>query len=116
MTSIDRNWSGFEIHTPCAQIDVSRKALKPRWMLRSLALNARVTASDGQFADTGETQRIPAWARLDIGGHYTFESRFPITIRVNLDNVTGNNYWESGLLGLAYTAPRTLRISGGLRF
>jgi len=84
--------------------------------LRSLALNARVTASNGQFADTGETQRIPAWARLDIGGHYTFESRFPTTIRVNLDNVTGNNYWESGLLGLAYTAPRTLRISGGLRF
>jgi iron complex outermembrane receptor protein len=99
---------------PGTQVNVGAE-----WMpsfVHSLALNARVTASNGQFADTANTQRIPAWARLDIGGHYTFETKLPTTLRVNLDNVTGNNYWESGLLGLAYTAPRTLRISGGIRF
>lgn len=84
--------------------------------IKSLNLDARMSASSGQWVDTAETQSIPAWARLDIGGRYSFETRFPVTVRVNIDNVTGANYFESGLLGLAYTGPRTLRLSTGLRF
>jgi iron complex outermembrane receptor protein len=84
--------------------------------LKTLFLDARVTASSGQWADTIEDQNIPAWARLDIGGRYTFKTKIPSTVRVNIDNVTGANFWESAYNGLAYTGPRTVRISGGLRF
>jgi iron complex outermembrane recepter protein len=84
--------------------------------LKSLNFDARLTASSGQWVDTAETQNIPAWARLDVGGRYEFETKLPLTIRVNVDNVTGANYFESGLLGLSYTGPRAVRISAGLRF
>ncbi len=85
--------------------------------IKSLNLDARMTASSGQWVDTAETQSIPAWARLDIGGRYDFKQwKLDETVRVNIDNVTGANYYESGLLGLAFTGPRTVRISAGLRF
>ena len=83
---------------------------------RGLVLTGRVTASSGQYADTAELQRIPAWGRLDIGGRYTLPGRHEPTLRVNFDNVTGNNYWESGLQGLSYGKPRSVRISTGFRF
>ncbi|MDE1160795.1 MAG: TonB-dependent receptor [Acidobacteriaceae bacterium] len=84
--------------------------------LRSLNLDARVVASNGQWGDTAEQLRIPAWARLDIGGRYQIKTKYPIDLRVNIDNVTGNNYYESGLLGLSLGAPRALRISSGIHF
>jgi iron complex outermembrane receptor protein len=84
--------------------------------LKSLFLDARVTASSKQSVDTANTQSIPAWARLDVGGRYEFETKLPISLRVNIDNVTGNNYYESSLLGLGYAAPRTVRASAGIRF
>ena len=99
---------------PGTQSTVNVEWTVPR--LRSLNLDARVVASGGQAVDTANTQSIPAWARLDIGGRYDFETRVPISLRVNIDNVTGNNYFESSLLGLGYGSPRTVRISGGIRF
>jgi iron complex outermembrane receptor protein len=99
---------------PGTQSNVAAEWTVPR--VNNFFLTARVTASSGQWADTAETQSIPAWARLDIGGRYTFKTKLPSTVRVNLDNVTGANYWESAFNGLAYTGPRTLRISGGIRF
>ncbi len=84
--------------------------------LKSLFLDARVTASSRQSVDTANTQSIPAWARLDIGGRYDFETKVPISLRVNIDNVTGNNYYESSFLGLGYAAPRAVRASAGVRF
>lgn len=84
--------------------------------LKSLFVDARVTASARQSVDTANTQSIPAWALLDIGGRYEFETKVPIALRVNIDNVTGNNYYESSYLGLGYAAPRTMRASAGFRF
>jgi iron complex outermembrane recepter protein len=99
---------------PATQSTVGAEWTVPK--VRSLDLSARMTASSSQYVDTAETQSIPAWARLDIGGRYTFKTELPITIRVNIDNVTGQNYFESSYLGLAYTGPRTVRISSGIRF
>ncbi|MDE1178208.1 MAG: TonB-dependent receptor [Edaphobacter sp.] len=99
---------------PGTQSTVNAEWTVPR--LKSLFLDARVTASSRQSVDTANTQSIPAWARLDIGGRYDFETKVPISLRVNLDNVTGNNYYESSLLGLGYAAPRTVRASAGVRF
>ena len=99
---------------PGTQSTVNAEWTVPR--LKSLFLDARVTASAKQSVDTANTQSIPAWARLDIGGRYEFETKLPISFRVNIDNVTGNNYYESSLLGLGYAAPRTVRVSTGIRF
>lgn len=99
---------------PGTQSTVNVEWTVPR--LKSLFLDARVTASSRQSVDTANTQSIPAWARLDIGGRYEFEAKLPISLRVNIDNVTGNNYYESSLLGLGYAAPRTVRASAGIRF
>ncbi len=99
---------------PGTQSTVNVEWTVPR--LKSLFLDARVTASSKQSVDTANTQNIPSWARLDIGGRYDFETKVPISLRVNIDNVTGNNYYESSLLGLGYAAPRTVRASVGLRF
>lgn len=83
---------------------------------KGLVLTGRVTGSSGQYADIAETQRIPAWARLDIGGRYTLPVRYEPTLRVNFNNATDRNYWESGLQGLSYGTPRSVRVSTGFRF
>lgn len=99
---------------PGTQATVNAEWTVPK--VKSLNLDARVTASGGQWADTVETMHIPAWARLDIGGRYELKTKMPVTFRVNIDNVTGNNYYESSYLGLNIAAPRTLRLSSGIRF
>lgn len=99
---------------PGTQATVNFEWTAPK--VKSLFLDARVVASGKQAVDTANTQSIPAWARLDIGGRYEFKAKLPISLRVNIDNVTGNNYYESSLLGLGYGSPRTVRVSGGLRF
>ncbi|MFT4111945.1 TonB-dependent siderophore receptor [Silvibacterium sp.] len=86
------------------------------YMKKALNLDARVTDSSSQWVDTAETQSIPSWARLDVGGRYDLKWKWDETIRVNIDNVTGANYYESGLLGLAFTGPRTVRVSAGVHF
>ena len=122
-TSRTNGWSVScrftSLTSPSSLITGTESTVGAEWTvprISNLFLDARVTASAGQWADTAETQSIPAYARLDIGGRYTFKTRLPSTLRVNIDNVTGANYWESAFNGLAYTGPRTLRISGGIRF
>ncbi len=63
--------------------------------LKSLFLDARVTGSSRQSVDTVNTQSIPAWARLDIDGRYELKTRAPVSLQVNIDNVTVNNYYKS---------------------
>lgn len=99
---------------PGTESTVNAEWTVPR--LKSLFLDARVTASTRQSVDTANTQSIPAWARLDIGGRYEIKMELPISLRVNIDNVTGNDYYESSFLGLGYAAPRVVRASAGVRF
>ena len=60
---------------PATQSTVGAEWNVPR--LKSAVLSARVTASSTQAADTAQTQSLPAWARLDLGGRYTIPMRLP---------------------------------------
>jgi iron complex outermembrane receptor protein len=82
-----------------------------------LALNVRGVHTARQFADSANTEVVPSWTRLDIGGRYAFEvSGHEITLRAGVDNVAGRNYWASagGYPGQGYLtvgAPRTFVAS-----
>ena len=85
--------------------------------VEGLALNVRGVHTARQFADAANTEVVPAWTRLDIGGRYAFDvSAHEITLRAGVDNVTGRNYWASagGYPGQGYLtvgAPRTFVAS-----
>ncbi len=85
--------------------------------VEGLALNVRGVHTAKQFADSANTEGVPAWTRLDIGGRYTFDvSAHAVTLRAGVDNLTGRNYWASagGYPGQGYLtvgAPRTFVAS-----
>ena len=87
-----------------------------------LSLNARALYTSTQFADIGNTQKVPAWSRLDIGASWaTRLMDRDVTLRARIDNVTDRNYWASagGYPNYGYLvagAPRTLAVSATVDF
>lgn len=86
--------------------------------LPGLALNARGVYTAQQYADTANTQVVPAWTRFDIGARYVADiGAHALTLRAGVNNVTNRNYWASsgGYPGQGYLtvgAPRTYSVSG----
>jgi len=82
-----------------------------------LALNVRGVHTDKQYADSANTQVVPSWNRLDIGGRYAFDlDAHSVTLRAGINNVTNRNYWASsgGYPGAGYLTlgtPRTVAVS-----
>ncbi len=87
-----------------------------------LSLNARALYTATQFADIGNTQKVPAWSRLDIGASWaTRLMDRDVTLRARIDNVTDKNYWASsgGYPAYGYLvagAPRTLAVTATIDF
>jgi iron complex outermembrane receptor protein len=71
-----------------------------------------------QYADSANTEVVPAWSRLDIGARYEMDvGTHQVTLRAGVDNVTNRDYWASsgGYPGQGYLtvgAPRTVLVSG----
>lgn len=87
-------------------------------LLAGLSLTGRVIYTASQYYDLANTQTIPNWATLDLGLRYAtiFENR-PLTLRANVVNVTGHNYWASTGRGiLAQGTPRTYLLSASMDF
>ena len=86
--------------------------------VEGLALDVRGVHTARQFADSADTQVVPAWTRLDIGGRYVIEAgAHEVTLRAGLSNATNRRYWASsgGYPGQGYLtvgAPRTFSVSG----
>jgi len=82
-----------------------------------LALNVRGVHTARQFADQADTQVVPSWTRLDIGGRYLMDiGARSVTLRAGIDNVADRHYWASsgGYPGQGYLvlgAPRTYVMS-----
>lgn len=85
--------------------------------LPGLAANARVIHTGAQYRDSPNTQQIPAWTRLDLGARYraTVAGR-EMTLRANVTNVLGKDYWSSALYGMIQGGPRTLNVSASMDF
>jgi iron complex outermembrane receptor protein len=86
--------------------------------VEGLAFNVRGVHTARQFADTANTQVVPAWNRFDIGGRYVVDVQsHEVTLRAGVNNVTNRNYWASagGYPDAGYLtvgAPRTFTVSG----
>ena len=78
-----------------------------------LTLTTRVIYTSREYVDAANTQRIPEWARWDLGARYgSHIAGRPVTLRVDVRNLTGHDYWQDASQGLLYQgAPRTVRLS-----
>jgi len=82
--------------------------------LAGLTLAGSVAHTTGQYVNAANTQRVPAWTRLDLGARYrtTVHNR-PVTVRATVQNVLDSEYW-SGVAswgGVSQGAPRTVLLS-----
>ncbi|MGE4405936.1 TonB-dependent receptor [Pseudomonas sp.] len=90
--------------------------------VQNLTLTARALYSGKQYADAENDLEVPSWTRFDLGARYRMVvDERDITLRANLENVAGRDYWASvggypdqGYLVLG--APRTLTLSATVDF
>lgn len=85
-----------------------------------LALNGRVIYTAGPYLTNANLLQYDDWTRLDIGARYTTTALTgkPVTIRANIENVTGETYWLTSTGGTFVTvgAPRTYILSAAFDF
>ncbi|TXN19184.1 TonB-dependent siderophore receptor [Methylobacterium sp. WL9] len=106
------------VGVPDAQINLYAEYDLPPWLAPGLSLTGRVIYTAAQYYDLANSQKIPDWATFDLGLRYTtlYDAR-PVTLRANVVNLTGNNYWASTGRGvLSQGAPRTVLISASVDF
>lgn len=87
--------------------------------LGGLTLSARAIYTSGQFLDAANTQRVPAWTRLDVGARYAMRmAGRPLVLRANIENLFNRSYWASAgsTFGLSPGAPRTFLLSATVDF
>lgn len=87
--------------------------------LPGLAVNGRVIATSAQYLDEGNTLKLPAWTRLDLGARYGAEiGGKPVVFRASVDNVFDRNYWQGVFFNGSITLgePRTFRLSASIDF
>jgi iron complex outermembrane receptor protein len=88
--------------------------------VRGLALNGRVIYTSGSYITTANLpwQKLSDWTRLDIGARYTTTALTgkPVTIRANIENVTGETYWLTTGGFQTVGAPRTYILSAAFDF
>ncbi|MCJ2072834.1 TonB-dependent siderophore receptor [Methylobacterium sp. J-030] len=98
---------------PAAQLSLGGEVDLPAWLLKDLTLTGRVIYASAQSYDQANTQRIPDWARLDLGIRYSVTANgTPLTARFNVENAGGARYWASvGSSVLSYGSPRTFLAS-----
>ncbi|BDV36385.1 TonB dependent/Ligand-Gated channel TonB (plasmid) [Methylocystis iwaonis] len=104
---------------PDVQLNLYGEYDLPFWSAPGTAtLTGRVIYTSSQFYDQANTQSIPEWTRLDLGGRYTIdiEGR-PVTLRLGVENVLDTNYWATTGRGLLTAgAPRTFLVSTTVDF
>ncbi len=96
------------------------------WSLPQLpgfTLNSHWMYTGEQFTNASNTQKVPAWNRMDLGMGYTtkISGDNSLSVHARLENIANNNYWSSvgGFPGASYLTlgnPRTFVISATLNF
>lgn len=102
-----------------APVDVARVLAKLYteyelpWM-RGLFLTGGVYHTGRQWADAINTDRLKSYTTLDLGARYNTKMfANPLTLRINVINVTDRNYWmNSSYLG----QPRMVALSAQMTF
>ncbi len=85
---------------------------------RGLTLTGRIIYTGKEYLYGDNLQPIPDWTRLDLGARYATEfGATPVIFRVNLTNVTGEDYWASAKgFGLTLGSARSALLSATVSF
>ncbi|KTR98641.1 ligand-gated channel [Methylobacterium radiotolerans] len=113
-----RNVGRVAVGVPDVQLNLYGEYDLPPGFIPGLTVTSRVIYTSAQYYDLANSQKIPDWATLDVGLRYatTFQDR-PLTLRANVVNATGNNYWASTGRGiLSQGTPRTFLLSASIDF
>lgn len=82
--------------------------------LQGLTLTANTIYTGSMYVNAANTQKLPSWARLDLGGRYvTSLVNRKVTFRGGVDNVFDKQYW-AGVWNGAFVSvgqPRTYKLS-----
>jgi len=83
-----------------------------------LTLTGRIVHTGKQYVFADNAQSIPDWNRVDAGARYVFTAdNKPVTVRTNIINVTGKDYWASAKgSGLTLGNPRSILFSATVDF
>jgi len=88
--------------------------------VQGLALNGRVIYTGGSYLTAANlpNQKFADWTRVDIGARYvtTAITGKPVTIRANIENVGGENYWLTTGTFVTVGNPRTYVVSAAFDF
>lgn len=86
--------------------------------VQGLSLNGRVIYTSGSYLTAANLLKYPDWTRVDIGARYTTTALTgkPVTIRANIENVTGENYWLTTGTFVTVGSPRTYIVSAAFDF
>lgn len=82
--------------------------------LPALSLSGGISYSSDQYADAANLDRLPGYTLVDIGARYETEiTERPLTLRLDVNNVTDKGYWSQGT---SLGAPRTVLFSVSTQF
>lgn len=85
--------------------------------VEGLTLSGRAIYTGKQYADTANTQSIPAWTRVDVGAQYAMMiNDRSLVLRANVENVFNSAYWASTARDLTIGQPRTFKMSAAFDF
>ncbi|WP_353765104.1 TonB-dependent receptor [Nitrosomonas sp. H1_AOB3] len=82
--------------------------------ITGLSLTGGIYYTGEKYGDNANTDKIPSYTLYDIGARYTTRLLDKaLTVRLNVINLTGKNYWQN-----EYTlgAPRTVAFSVSTMF
>lgn len=82
-----------------------------------LAVNGRLIYTSGAYFNNANTLRFDGWTRVDFGARYRTEiANKPVTLRANLENAFGENYWLTTANFVTVGSPRTFLVSASFDF
>ncbi|MCX7319350.1 MAG: TonB-dependent siderophore receptor, partial [Hyphomicrobiales bacterium] len=86
--------------------------------IAGLSVNGRVIYTSSVYLTNANLLKFPDWTRVDIGARYvtTALTGKPVTIRANIENVGGENYWLTTGTYATVGNPRTYIVSAAFDF
>lgn len=86
--------------------------------LPGLTLRATAIHTGRQYADNANTQKLPAWTRVDLGARYvTRLAAHPVAFRAGVENAFNQRYWSGAWNGFSSVgAPRTVKLAVSVDF
>jgi len=98
-----------------AEVNVNLGAEWDTPFVPGLTLTGRVVYTGSAYIDAANTQKIPAWRRIDVGARYAAHAGGrPVVLRASVENLFDEDYWRDEYLYRG--APRTFLLSATVDF